>query len=111
MAFSVSCIQCGEPATLPALSMGYASSGDAVDYLWLCSAHRQAAQVSLGRSNSPGRPPLPAGEARIRRYRQMSASMRVRRSSQAPSSSPPRMPASSPPAPSAPGMPAVGPWS
>jgi hypothetical protein len=41
----------------------------------------------------------------------MSASMRVRRSSQAPSSSPPRMPASSPPAPSAPGMPAVGPWS
>lgn len=111
MTFAVTCIQCGQPCEVPALALGYASSGDPSEYTWLCSTHRQAAQVSLGRSNSPGRPALPASEARIRRYRQMSASMRARRSSQAPSSSPPRMPSVGPPASSAPRQPSVGPWS
>jgi hypothetical protein len=58
---NISCVHCGGRVyTVPALEPG-GSSGDIIDYIWLCGQHRAAMKNLLGESvgQSPGRPVVP----------------------------------------------------
>lgn len=102
----ISCLLCGQPViSVPALEPGYEGGGGFGDVGWWCPDHRQAMKNLMGEAvgQSPGRPvSKSASQLRIEKYRRMSASMRARRESQAPTAPSsrgmaPRMPRPSPP--------------
>ena len=72
MTFTPRCIMCGQPANVPAMQPGYEGGGDQLDHWWLCHDHRKQLRGVMPTPASPGRPPLPAPEARVRRLRGLS---------------------------------------
>jgi hypothetical protein len=106
VSFQITCVQCGEPAYVPALEVSYESHGDPTDAMWLCQLHRSSMKSLLGTPSSPGRPPKP--RTAVDRARALVHHHR-RRSQQ---SAAPRMvrPTELRPGSAAPKMPKIGPW-
>ena len=102
----MNCIRCGQPYQHVPPSAD--SGGDYLAYLWACGDCKDAFRGILGTPASPGRPPLPAHDQRVRRLRGLSHRLSAARSQQpAPPSMP--SPSSGRPSSSGPGMPVVGP--